>query len=140
MSLLSYYYCMGSEHINKLQLFCCQHPLINYLDRFQGQASQVSRVPPLPLPVQESLQLQRWLNLWRYSHFGKCFTHVTKTIANLATYSRKLGNYKGSIIFEIDIMKNSSPLKLKFTFFATIKTKIALLFCWTHSILSPASE
>ena len=39
----------------------------------------------------------------------KCFTYVTKTIANLTTYSRKPGNYNGTIIFEIDIMKNSSP-------------------------------
>ena len=70
----------------------------------------------------------------------KCFTYVTKTIANLTTYSRKLGDYNGTIIFEIDIMKNSSPLNLKFTFFATVKTKITLLFCWTHSTLSSASE
>ena len=71
---------------------------------------------------------------------GKCFTYVTKTIANLTTYSRKPGDYNGTIIFEIDIMKNSSPLNLKFTFFATVKTKITLLFCWTHSTLSSASE
>ena len=49
---------------------------------------------------------------------GKCFTYVTKT-----TYSRKLENYNGTIIFEFDIMKNSSPLNLKVTFFATVKTK-----------------
>ena len=48
-----------------------------------------------------------------------------KTIANLTTYSRKPGDYNGTIIFEID-MKNSSPLNLKFTFFATVKTKITL--------------
>ena len=71
---------------------------------------------------------------------GKFFMYVTKTIANLTTYSRKPGDYNGTIIFEIDIMKNSSPLNLKFTFFATIKTKITLLFCWTHSTLSSASE
>ena len=35
--------------------------------------------------------------------------YVTKTIANLTTYSRKPGNYNGTIIFEIDIMKKSSP-------------------------------
>ena len=70
----------------------------------------------------------------------KCFTYVTKTIANLTTYSRKPGDYNGTIIFEIDIMKNSSPLNLKFTFFATVKTKITLLFCWTHSTLSSASK
>ena len=44
------------------------------------------------------------------SDLGKCFTCVTKTIANLATYSRKLENYNGTIIFEFDIMKNSSPI------------------------------
>ena len=67
---------------------------------------------------------------------GKCFTYVTKTMANLTTFGRKPGIYNGIIIFEIDIMKNSSPLNLKFTFFATVKTKITLLFCWTHSTLS----
>ena len=35
-------------------------------------------------------------------------TYVTKTIANLTTYSRKPGDYNGSIIFEIDIMKSHS--------------------------------
>ena len=43
---------------------------------------------------------------------GKCFTCVTKIIANLATYSRKPENYNGFIIFEFDIMKNSSPINL----------------------------
>ena len=32
---------------------------------------------------------------------------VIKTIENLTTYSRKPGDYNGTIIFEIDIMKNS---------------------------------
>ena len=41
---------------------------------------------------------------------GKFFTCVTKTRANLTTYSRKVENYNGTIIFEIDIMKNSSPI------------------------------
>ena len=57
----------------------------------------------------------------KYIH--KCFTCVTKTIANLTTYSRKPGDYNGTIIFEIDIMKNSSPLNLIFTFFAMSKPK-----------------
>ena len=48
--------------------------------------------------------------LWMIPY--KCFTCVTKTIANLATYSRKPENYNGTIIFEFDIMKNSSPIKL----------------------------
>ena len=36
------------------------------------------------------------------------FTYVTKTRVNLTTSSRKSGNYNGTIIFEIDIMKNQS--------------------------------
>ena len=47
-----------------------------------------------------------------YRGTGKFFTYVTKIIANLATYSSKLKNYNGIIIFEIDIMKNSSPINL----------------------------
>ena len=76
--------------------------------------------------------------LYRYK--GKCFTYVTKTIANSTTYSRKPGDCNGTIIFEFDIMKNSSTLNLKFTFFTTVKTKITLLFCWTHSPLNSASK
>ena len=37
-------------------------------------------------------------------------TYVTKTCANLTAYSRKPENYNGTIIFEIDIMKNSSRI------------------------------
>ena len=44
------------------------------------------------------------------------FTHVTKTCPNLTTYSRKPENNNGTIIFEIDIMKKSYPVNLKFTF------------------------
>ena len=43
---------------------------------------------------------------------GKCFTCVTKTIANLTTYRRKSENFNGTIIFEFDFMKNSSPINL----------------------------
>ena len=43
---------------------------------------------------------------------GKSFTYLTKTHANLTTYSRKQGNFNGTISFEIDIMKNSSPINL----------------------------
>ena len=52
----------------------------------------------------------------------------TKTLPHLYKYrhSRKTGNYNGTIIFEIDIMKKSSPLNSKFTFFATVKTKNSL--------------
>ena len=37
--------------------------------------------------------------------------------------SRKPGDYNGTIIVEFDIMKNSSPLNLKLTFFAMSKPK-----------------
>ena len=70
----------------------------------------------------------------------KRFTNVAKTIANSATYCRKPGDCNDTIIFEIGIMKNSSRLNSKFTFLATVKTKIKLLYCWTHSTLSSASE
>ena len=73
--------------------------------------------------------------IFRHS-YGKFFTYVTKTRPNLRTYSRKPGNYNDTIIFEIGIMKKSSPLNLKFTFFATVKTKITLLLSVTHFILS----
>ena len=54
---------------------------------------------------------------------GKFFTYVTKTRSNLYTYSRKPGNYNDTIIFEIDIMKKSSPINLKFTFLPLSKPK-----------------
>ena len=53
----------------------------------------------------------------------KCFTNVVKTIAKSTTYCRKQGDCNGTIIFEVDIMKNSSPLNLKFTIFAMSKPK-----------------
>ena len=56
----------------------------------------------------------------------KCFTYVTKTRANLSTYSRKPGNYNGTIIFEID--EKVFPNQFKIHNFATVKTKMALLF------------
>ena len=43
---------------------------------------------------------------------SKFFTYVTKTRANSSTYSRKPGNYNGTIIFEIDIMKKSTTINL----------------------------
>ena len=54
---------------------------------------------------------------------SKRFTNVVKTIANSTTYCRKQGDCNGTIIFEVDIMKNSSPLNLKFTIFAMSKPK-----------------
>ena len=54
---------------------------------------------------------------------GKRFTNVVKTIANSTTYCRKQGDCNGTIIFEVDIMKNSSLLNLKFTIFVMSKPK-----------------
>ena len=54
--------------------------------------------------------LVRILNL--RGQAGVNVSHVTKTHANLTTYSRKPQNYNGTIIFEIDIMKKSSPINL----------------------------
>ena len=47
-----------------------------------------------------------------YAFFAICkfFTYVTKTRLHLSTYSKKSGNYNGTIIFEIVIMKKSSPI------------------------------
>ena len=64
-----------------------------------------------PLPYQDDI-LYAWRPLiWlkitgKDSLTDKCFTYVTKTIANLTTHSKKPGNYNGTIIFEIDIMNN----------------------------------
>jgi hypothetical protein len=41
---------------------------------------------------------------WRQFDGSKCFTYVTKTIANSTTYSRKSGDYNGTIIFEFDVI------------------------------------
>ena len=66
----------------------------------------------------------------------KCFTCVTKTIANLATYSRKPENYNGTIIFEFDIMKNSSPINLNLCQTWLFHLLFGCLFCfdllWTE--------
>jgi hypothetical protein len=42
--------------------------------------------------------------------WSKFFTYGTKTRPNLSTYSRNSGNYNGTIIFEIDIMKTYYPI------------------------------
>ena len=68
--------------------------------------------------------------------YSKCFTCVTKTIANLATYSRKPENYNGTIIFEFDIMKNSSPINLNLCQTWLFHLLFGCLFCfdllWTE--------
>ena len=55
--------------------------------------------------------------------YCKRFMNVVKTIANSTIYCRKPGDCNGTIIFEIDVMKNSSQLNLKFTIFAMSKPK-----------------
>ena len=88
-------------------------------------------------PIYESAWLKR-------STKCKCFTCVTKTIANLTTYSRKPGDYNGTIIFEIDIMKNSSPLNLNL-FQTWLVVSFVLIYCWllwswAESAVSPAEN
>ena len=79
-------------------------------------------------------------------HF-KCFTYVTKTCDNLTTYSRKPENYNGTIIFEIDIMKNSSPINLnvcqtwllhKFLVVSFVLIYSVTLRSWAESAVSTA--
>ena len=76
----------------------------------------------------------------------KFFTYVTKTHANLTTYSRKPENYNGIIIFEIDIMKNSSQIILNlcqtwlFLKFFGCFFCFDLLWSWAESAVSPAKE
>ena len=55
---------------------------------------------------------------------------TTKTCLNLTTYSRKPWNYNDTIIIEFDIMKKSSPLNLKFTFFVTKSSLTKILIDW----------
>ena len=75
---------------------------------------------------------------------SKCFTDVTKTCANLTTYSRKPENYNGTIIFEIDIMKNSSPINLNLCQTWLFHNCFGCFFCfdlrWAESAVSPAEK
>ena len=67
---------------------------------------------------------------------GKCFTYVTKTCAHLSTCSRKPGNYNGTIIFVIDIIK-LLPTQFKIHIFCHCQTQNNnSLQCHTHSVLS----
>ena len=70
------------------------------------------------------------------STFHNFFTFVTKTFANLATYSRKQESYNGTIIFEFDIMKNSSPINLNLCQTWLFHLLFGCLFCfdllWTE--------
>ena len=77
------------------------------------------------------LQNIRQCKFFMYVHMSPELVHMY-----LTTYSRKPGNYNGTIIFEIDIMKKSSPLNFEFTLFASVKNKITLFFSVTHFMLS----
>ena len=61
-------------------------------------------------PIEDIIEHQMIENEPNEGSTGKFFTYVTKTRANLTTYSRRLENYNGTNIFEIDIMKKSSPI------------------------------
>ena len=73
--------------------------------------------------IKVGLRLNVWSSINEFETMCKRFTNVVKTIANSTTYCRKQGDCNGIIIFEVDIMKNSSPLNLKFTIFAMSKPK-----------------
>ena len=66
--------------------------------------------PRCPISEKNDAIPSKWFNSLDTN--CKRFTYVAKTCANLTTYSRKPENYNGTIIFEIDIMKNSSPINL----------------------------
>ena len=77
---------------------------------------------------------------------SKCFTYLTKTRANSTTYSRKPGNFNGTISFEIDIMKNSSPINLNLGQTWLFHICFGCFFCfdllwrWAESPVSPAEK
>ena len=51
------------------------------------------------------------------------FSNHNRTCPNLATYTRKPGNNNGTFIFDIDIIKKSYPVNLKFTSLPLSKPK-----------------
>ena len=69
---------------------------------------------------------------------NKFFTYVTKTRANLSTYIKKPESYNGTIIFEIDIMKKSSPTQFKIHIFCHCENQnnTSFLLDSQHSQLS----
>ena len=76
----------------------------------------------------------------RLIHYSKCFTYLTKTCANTTTYSRKPGNFNGTISFEIDIMKNSSPINSNLGQNWLFHICFDLLWSWAESAVSPAEK
>ena len=96
--------------------------------------------------IREKFTLGKVWRKWKITTEGnssKCFTYVTKTRANLTTYSRKPENYNGTIIFEIDIMKNSSPINLNLGHTWLFHKFFGCFFCfdllwsWVESAVSP---
>ena len=85
--------------------------------------------------------------LSNFVSLSKCFTYVTKTCANLTKYSRKPENYNGTIIFKIDIMKNSSPINLNLCQTWLFHKCFGCFFCFdllshleAESAVSPAEK
>ena len=76
----------------------------------------------------------------------KYFMYVAKTCANLTKYSRKPENYNGTIIFEIDIMKYSSPINLNLCQTWLFLNYFGCFFCfdllwsWAEIAVSPAEK
>ena len=70
---------------------------------------------------------------------GKCFMYAAKIIANWSTCGRKPGDYNSKYFWDWRHEK-LIPTQFKINIFCHVKTKIALLFCWTHCNLSSASE
>ena len=89
-----------------------------------------------PYPVENFLQSLKEIDRMNYIPcHRKCFTYVIKTIENLTTYSRKPGDYNGTIIFEIDIMKNSFWRNWKIAKMALMNpcmkfVIVSAVFCW----------
>jgi hypothetical protein len=87
------------------------------------------------------------LGIWiRMSQTTPTFMYVTKTRANLTTYSRKLENYNGTIIFEIDIMKKSTPINLNLCQTWLFHKVFGCFFCfdllwsWAESAVNPGEK
>ena len=64
-------------------------------------------------PIEDIIEHQMIENEPNEGITGKFFTYVTKTRANLTTYSRRLENYNGTNIFEIDNHEKVLPNQLK---------------------------
>ena len=91
------------------------------------------------VPVKSKVKiLKKFVTFSEYMNFNVCkyFMYVAKTCANLTTYSKKQENYTVTIIFEIDIMKNSSPINLNLCQTWLFHLLFGCLFCfdllWTE--------